>query len=295
MLRFRPFLAVAALATTMPVFAASLPHYDHIVVVIEENHAFREILGVDSPAPYMRFLASEGATLTQFYAIAHPSQPNYLALFSGSTQGVTDDSVPPGPPFTTPNLGAELRAKGLTFAGYSQSLPATGFNDKSFSSVAGEHHYERKHNPWTNWQSAAPGPNQLPESVNRPFESEFPTHPDADFSSLPTIAFVIPDEQFDMHDGSIAAADEWLRANLSAYATWARDHNSLLIVTFDEDDGSEANRIATFFYGAHLRAGRHSGKTDHYGLLRTLEDLCGLDHAGAAATAAPIAGIFAEP
>lgn len=274
--------------------AAPLPRYDHVVVVIEENHSFAEILGADSPAPYLRFLAADGAALTQSFAVVHPSEPNYLALFSGSTQGVTDDSVPAGTPFTTPNLAAELRAKGLTFAGFSQSLPQLGYSGAAFTAEPGEHRYARKHNPWVNWQSPAPGPNQLPPAVNLPFENTFPTRPEADFSVLPTVAFVVPDERFDMHDGSIAQADEWLRAHLSAYAAWARDHDSLLIVTFDEDDGSQANQIATIFYGAHLRPGRHRERTDHYGVLRTLEDLFGLDHAGAAATAAPVTSVFAR-
>lgn len=273
--------------------APSLPRYDHVIVVIEENHSFSEILGPDSPAPYLRFLAATGAVLTQSFAVTHPSQPNYLALFSGSTQGTTSDSVPAAWPFSTPNLGAELIAKGLTFGGFSQSQPQVGYNGKAFSTVLLQHHYERKHNPWVNWQSVTPGPNQLPPTVNLPFAHAFPTLPKADFSVLPTVAFVIPDEQCDMHDGSISAGDDWLRANLSAYAEWAKTHNSLLIVTFDEDDGSQNNQIATIFYGAHLRPGRHHEKTNHYGLLRTIEDIYGLDHAGASASAIPITSVFA--
>jgi acid phosphatase len=289
-----PRLALSAVRLSTAAFAA-LPRYDHIVVVIEENHSFTEILGLNSRAPYLRFLADGGATLTQSFGIVHPSEPNYLALFSGSTQGVIDDSVPPGTPLSTPNLGAALFAKGLTFAGFSQSLPQLGFLGVSATTAPGEHQYERKHNPWSNRQSVTPGPHQLPPWTNLPFEHTFPTRPDGDFSVLPTIAFVIPDERYDMHDGSITAADDWLRAHLSAYAGWAQAHNSLLIVTFDEDDGSQGNRIPTIFYGAHLRPGRHKIKTDHYGLLRTLEDLYGLDHAGASARATPLAGIFSTP
>lgn len=287
-------LAWAGVVITSSLCAAPpLPRYDHIVVVIEENHSFSEILSPDSPAPYLRFLAATGAVLTGSFAVTHPSQPNYLALFSGSTQGTTDDSVPATWPFTTPNLGAALIAKGFTFGGFSQNQPQVGYNGKAFSTVLLQHQYERKHNPWVNWQSATPGPNQLPPTVNLPFEHTFPTQPKADFSVLPTVAFVIPDEQCDMHDGSINAGDDWLRANISAYAEWAKTHNSLLIVTFDEDDGSQANQIATIFSGAHLRPGRHRDKTDHYGLLRTIEDIYGLDHAGASARAKPITSVFA--
>ncbi|HWA86071.1 MAG TPA: alkaline phosphatase family protein [Opitutus sp.] len=290
----RRILGLVVLATVLRAPAATLPRYDHVVVVIEENHAFHEILGPDSPAPYLRFLAAGGVALAQYFAVTHPSQPNYLALFAGSTHGVTTDFLPAGTPFTTPNLGAALLAKGFTFGGFSQSLPQIGYSGGAFTTAPGQHQYERKHSPWVNWQSVRPGPNQLPTTTNLPFENTFPTRPDADFTVLPTVAFVIPDERFDMHDGSIAAADEWLRAHFSAYATWARSHNSLLIVTFDEDDGSEGNCIPTLFYGAHLRAGVYREKTGHYGLLRTLEDMYGLEPAGASASAAAITDVFAD-
>lgn len=101
----------------------SMPRPDHIVPVIEENHSYSQI--VDSPhATYINELAAKGALLTQSYGITHPSQPNYLALFSGSTQSITDNSCPHT--LTTPNLGHALLAAGLTFAGYSEDLPATG-------------------------------------------------------------------------------------------------------------------------------------------------------------------------
>ena len=73
--------------------AAGLPRPDHVVVVIEENHGYSQIIG-SSSAPYINSLAKQGASFTQSFAVTHPSEPNYLALFSGSTQGVTDDSCP---------------------------------------------------------------------------------------------------------------------------------------------------------------------------------------------------------
>ena len=88
-----------------------------------ENHAYGEVIG--SPqAPYLNRLARQGALFTDSRAITHPSEPNYLALFSGSTQGVSDDSCPHQ--FSAPNLGSELIAAGRTFTGYSESLPAAG-------------------------------------------------------------------------------------------------------------------------------------------------------------------------
>src|SRR5213593_4577719 len=97
----------------------------HVVVVIEENHSYDQIIG-NRDAPFINKLAAAGALFTDAHGIQHPSQPNYLALFSGSTQGITGDGAVRGTPLTTPNLGAALIAGGYTFAGYSEGLPAVG-------------------------------------------------------------------------------------------------------------------------------------------------------------------------
>src|SRR4051812_5245745 len=86
---------------------AAPPTPDHVVIVIEENHSFDQVIGSGS-APYINSLANSGMLFTNFYAITHPSQPNYLQFYSGSNQGVTTNTTPTGLPFTTPNLGAEL-------------------------------------------------------------------------------------------------------------------------------------------------------------------------------------------
>src|SRR5262245_25706402 len=84
---------VVGAAPTSPRSAPVVPRFAHIVVVILENHAYSQIIDA-SDAPFLNTLAASGAVMTQSYAITHPSQPNYLALFSGSTQGLTDDSCP---------------------------------------------------------------------------------------------------------------------------------------------------------------------------------------------------------
>jgi len=170
---------------------------DHVVVVVEENHSYSEIIA-SSAAPYINSLAAQGALFTQSYAIMRPSQPNYLAIFSGGAQGVTDDSCPHT--FSADSLESELLAKKKTFTGYSEGLPQAG----SMTCSAGE--FARKHVPWTDFSKDNPNDNQ-------PFTS-FPT----DFNQLPLVSFVIPDLLDDMHDGSIAHGDVWLQANLSAYA-----------------------------------------------------------------------------
>ena len=277
-------LGTLVVAGVSPVQAQTtlLPRPAHVVIIIEENHEASQIIG-NQAAPYINSLANQGALFTQSFAVSHPSQPNYLQIFSGADQGCTSDSAPPsGAPFVTANLGAELLAKGLTFGGYSLTQPGVGFLGDSSGN------YVRKHNPWCDWQGA--GPNQLPPAVNMPFTS-FPT----DYSALPTISFVIPDQRVDMHSGSIASGDAWLKNNLDAYIQWAKTHNSLFILTFDEDDFTDVNLITTLFVGPMVKQGRYSERITHHTVLRTLEDMYGLGHAGAAATAAPILDVWTGP
>ncbi len=106
-----------------PASAQTLPLPAHIVIVMEENHSYSQI--IKSPlAPYINSLAAEGASFTDSHAITHPSQPNYLALFSGSTQGVNSDACPQS--FSVANLASEMIAANLTFTGYAEGLPSVG-------------------------------------------------------------------------------------------------------------------------------------------------------------------------
>ena len=263
------------------VLAKGIPSPAHVIVVMEENHGYSEIIvGSHFPfsligwvlAPYIHSLAVAGASFTNAHAIAHPSQPNYLALFSGSTQGITNDSCPYS--FAVPNLESELIAAKLTFAGYSEGLPSTG------SEVCSSGNYARKHVPWTDFSDDPP-------SNNRPL-SNFPTN----FADLPTVSWVIPDQVDDMHSGSIRQADSWLRNHLSGYVAWAQNNNGLLIIDWDEDQGTSANHIPTIFVGPMVKPGQYDEKIDHYSVLRTIEDMYRLPHLGHSAAAAPIMDVW---
>jgi hypothetical protein len=238
------------------------PTVDHIVIVVEENHSFEEIVGNKS-APYMNRLFKAGANLTNHYAVEHPSQPNYLDLFAGSNQGVTTDGTPKQT-FKTANLASELIHKGFTFTGYSEGLPKAGYSGP-YDLKTG---YARKHNPWVNFTNVSP-------KLNLPFTS-FPR----DYSKLPTVSFVVPNLDHDIHDGTIKQADDWLKANLSGYIEWAKQHNSLLILTWDEDDMSAENRIPTVLVGPMVIPMKYKAKTNHYTLLRTIEEIYGLNDVG---------------
>lgn len=249
-----------------------LPKPDHVVIVVEENHSFSQIVGNVREADFINDLAGEGALLTQYHGIGHPSQPNYLVLFSGSTQGVHGDQVPaPRSPFTTPNLAEALQDKGLTFAAYAEDLPSAGFTGNQSGS------YVRRHAPWANWIDAA--------KLALPF-SDFPS----DYSKLPTVSFVIPGVKEDMHDGSIYDGDRWLKQNLSGYAEWAKTHNSLLIVTYDEDNWWHGNQVPAIFIGSMVKPGKYSQRLNHYNLFETLVSMYGLDIADP--KNAPIADIW---
>lgn len=95
-----------------------------------------------------------------------------------------------------------------------------------------------------------------------------------------------------MHDGTPAEADQWLKEKLDAYASWCATHDGVLLITWDEDNGAEGNRIPTLFYGAGVKQGKVKTHTNHFGLLRTLCALYGLKAPGLAAHAKIVAGIF---
>ncbi|MGW1888744.1 alkaline phosphatase family protein [Streptomyces sp. NPDC002004] len=254
--------------------AAGVPTPDHVVVVVFENHAYSQVIG-SSRAPYINSLKTGGANLSQSFAETHPSQPNYFALFSGSTQGITDDSCYTPGFSSAPNLASELIGAGKTWASYNETLPSQG------STTCSSGKYARKHNPWFGFSN-------VPTSSAKTF-AQFPT----DYTTLPQVSFVVPNLCSDMHDCSVSTGDTWLQNNLGAYATWAKTHNSLLVVTFDEDNRLSGNRIPTVLYGQQVTPGSSSTTTyNHYDLLHTLEDMHGLGHAGNSGSAQDITGIW---
>jgi phosphatidylinositol-3-phosphatase len=248
---------------------AGLPNYDHVVLVMEENHGYNQIVGDTTDAPYINnTLIAGGALFTNSFAATpttHPSEPNYFALWSGSTQGIADDGT-----YTegAASLGGRLIAAGVTFKGYVEDVA------------------QRKHDPWESFTDS-PG-----LGVNF---STWPAGPD--YSSLSKLSWVIPNLSDDMHDGAsnaiqISTGDTWLSTHIGGYATWALTHNSLLIVTFDEDENTEGNHIMTVFYGARVRPGQYGQALTHYNTLRTLTDLYGLAPLANAITVSPVVGCW---
>ena len=257
--------AGAAAAATPP------PRPAHVVIVVEENRTLAQVVGSAS-APYLTTVARSGALFTHAYGIMHPSQPNYFALLAGLTNDNGDGCPARGVPAAAPNLASEALAAHLTFAAYSESLPATGF----MGCWAGT--YAQKHAPWTHFTN-------IPQRLHRPLSAL------TSFDALPTIAFIVPNVDDDMHDGTIKQGDDWAQRHLAPLLKWAATHDTLVVFTWDEGY-DKLNSIPTMFVGPMIRAGRYSERIDHYRILRTLEDLYGLAPTGKAATVAPITSIW---
>jgi acid phosphatase len=164
----------------------------------------------------------------------------------------------------------------LSFASFAESLPEVG----DVTCISGAYH--RKHNPVSNWQGT-----RLAAGLNKRFV-DFPQ----DFSKLPTISFIIPDQDNDMHDGSFEAADDWLKTRIAPYANWAMEHNSLLILTWDEDNYQADNHIVTILVGPMVKAGKSAQRINHYSVLRTLLDFYDLPALGASHDADAINGVW---
>ncbi|WFU83811.1 Ig-like domain-containing protein [Bradyrhizobium sp. CIAT3101] len=236
----------------------------HIVVLSLENENYSDIVG-SAQAPYLNSLISQGMLLTNFYGVTHPSQPNYIALFSGSTQGVTTNGPVTQLPASVPTLASTLAAHGYTFGGYAETTA------------------DPERQPWMDFANSANDGHDF---------STFPQTA-AGFANLPTVSFVSPNDAHNMtptsdNGGGIPAGDAWVQANLSSYVAWAQANNSLLIVTFDENNTNPAvtypDHIAGIVVGAGVPAGVvNDSPADQYSLLATIESLYGATAIGASA------------
>lgn len=267
---------LTALPYTIEAAVATLPRPQHVVVVVEENKEYSDIAGKNAAAPYLNELIARGTLFTHSYGVAHPSQPNYLALFAGITNENGDGCPPRSIDSNAPNLATELAAAHRSFAGYAEGLPAAGFR----GCRQGE--YARKHVPWADFAN-------VPDSKNLPFSALPP------YAKLPTVAFIIPNLLDDMHSASVSRGDTWLREHAGALIAWAMTHDTLVIITWDESDDAVDNHIPTIFVGPMVKPGRSAQPVTHYSVLRTIEQMYGLPYAGRSAQAAPIAGIWKEP
>ncbi len=299
----------AAENPTLPAAHAQVggvPRPDHVVTIMFENTTYQNVIGNLDPvteAPFQNSLRAVAANMTHSVGYSHPTDPNYVMFYSGATQGLTgntDPRYPSGANLTTPNLGAQLIAAGLTFGDYQENLGNTvdsmiAYTGQNYPYLYGpDGQYFVDENVIGYWVGT--GTNQVPKSVLKDLK-DLP----ADFSQLPTVSFWHAVEDHDGHQGfpneKVNDPDQWMKRHLSQYVQWAMTHNSLLILTWDEsytasEDANLYNHIETLFVGPMVKAGDYGDNINHVNVLRTIEDMYGLPYAGGAASAAPITSIW---
>ena len=256
-------------ATPAPTPAAPVPAFDHIYLLIFENKEESRVIG-NIAAPYLNSLARDYGLAVNYYAVAHPSQPNYLALFSGSTQGVSDDGHYD---LAGRNLADQLEEHGRSWRAYAENVPPGCYKgDRADDGADGPGTYARKHEPAISFIDISGDPARCANI--------------GDFSHFDPAAanleLIIPNLCHDMHDCTVAAGDRWLRGWLPGHLldsdTW-RGSNSLLVITWDEGvtNAGGGGRVATIVISPRTPPGyRSSLRHDHYSLLRTIEASWGL-------------------
>lgn len=270
----RPTSAGAALTAMAVEAGGALPKPRAVIIVVEENKSYEQIVDEPEHSPYLAALIKEGALFTHSSGLAHPSQPNYFALFAGVITRNGDTCPASGLSTTAPNLASELLDAHRHFRAYAEDLPAKGFR----GCASGE--YARKHAPWTHFDN-------IPASVGVPFSYL------KSYDELPDVAVIIPNLLDDMHSASRERGDTWLRGHVAPLIAWAKKHNSLVIITWDESSAPLSNHIPTIFVGPMVKPGRYDEPVDHYRVLRTVEELFRIrTHAGHAAEVSPIVGIW---
>jgi phosphatidylinositol-3-phosphatase len=255
----------------------------HIAVVVFENHEFGDIHG-NSCCPYMNSLASGFADFTQFYAISHPSLPNYLAMTGGSTFGVKNDSTKKL--VNADNVFNQMQTSGLSWKAYEEDMPSPCFKGDSFAG------YVLRHDPAMMYSDISNDPAACQNVV--PY-SQLAT--DIGNRALPQFAFITPNLCDDMHDCAPSVGDAWLQANAPALLK-ALGKTGVLIVTFDEGstklgccgDGSAGGHIYTVVAGPGAATVTISTPLDHYSMLQMIEDNWNLPRLGNAATAPSMTG-----
>ena len=277
-------LSAALAAAALPGAQAALrpvPSFDHVVVIVFENKVRASVLG-NSAAPTFNSLAKRYAVLAGYRGVRHPSLPNYLALVSGSTQGIHDDCT--DCVVNAVSLADTLAKAHRTWETYAEGLPSPGFTG------AGAGAYAKKHDPFLYFANVLRQPAWLRRVV--PFTM---FAGDLRAKRLPSFSLVVPDLCNDMHDCDVATGDRWLAQNIVPILGSPLLARSVVFVVFDEGttDVGGGGSVAALALGPLVRPGStYAQPTSHYALLRTIEDAWGLPRLGASRTAPPITGIW---
>jgi Predicted phosphohydrolases len=247
-----------------------VPNLDHIVLIMLENRDYKTVIGPDSQMPLLNTLAQQEVILSNYFAVAHPSLPNYIALVSGSTQGITSDCTACF--VNQPNLADLIEASGRTWKSYEESMPSPCF-------IGDANPYAQKHDPFLYFDS-------IRLNAARCNQSIVPlTTLDGDLANnqLPNFSFIMPNLCNSGHDCSAATADKWVTDMVAKLqASPALGKNSLIIVAFDEGNekskagccglGSPAGgQVAVMFISPTAIAGFNDTTAySHFSLLKTI-------------------------
>ncbi len=275
-------LAALAFAVAAPLLAAAparagAPAFKKVVLMVFENASYDEAMA----QPALAQFAQSGALLTNYHAVAHPSQPNYIAMTAGSVSGVSSDRPVN---LDVPHLGDLLETAGRSWRVYAQAYPGGCY----LGAQSGT--YARKHVPFLSFKDVQNDPTRCGNVVD---DSAFAS--DLSNGSLPAFSLFIPDLNNDGHDTGAAYAANWFSSYFGPLLkdpAFTRD--TLLVLVFDEDDKSEGNQVFAALYGASVAPGATSSAPyTHYSVLRTIEDAYGLGTLGGNdASALPISDVW---
>lgn len=258
-------LAPTAGATAAAATAGGFPVFDHIYLIVMENREYGTIVG-NSDAPYINSLIASYGLATNYDAIGHPSEPNYIALFAGSTLGVTTDGRYD---LDASNLADQLDAAGKSWHVYEQDYPgqcspaASASGGVDLTGLAGD--YFRKHDPAISFTDISGQPARCAAITSL-----------SSFSpSAANFELIVPNTYNDMHSASTAAGDAFLKNFVPLITSSPAFADSLLVITWDE--GSSAigggGQVATLVISPLLTGSgmQSSVAHNHYSLLRTIE------------------------
>ena len=238
-------------------------------VVVMENHGYSQVWNTKA-TPYTTSLANRYARAANYYAITHPSLPNYLDMYGGSNYSIKDDCSPSSScHIGARHLADNLEAAGKTWKFYQESMPAP-------CTLTPSGGYAPKHNPVVYFDNVRLNAARCKSHVVNyaALASDLRSA-----ATTPTFAFITPNQCNSTHDCSVATGDTWLSRNLPAIlaSPACTTQSCLLILTWDEDDSSQSNHILTVFAGSAARTGSVSNaRYDHFSLLRTVEAVLGV-------------------
>ena len=256
-----------------------------VFVLVMENREYDQVIG-SAAAPYLNHLASRRALATRYFAITHPSLPNYLAILGGSTFGISNDCT--DCEARGASLATQLSGAGIGWRAYMEGMPSPCFGDPYSGG------YAKKHNPFAYFPEITSDPGLCKRIVpGRRLAADLGRETIAPFS------WITPDLCNDAHDCSISVGDAYLRRLVPRLLRHLGPHG-LLAITFDEGTSSAGccgnaygGKVATILAGPDVRRNARLGKAyTHYSLLRTIEDHFGLGHLRAAASARPMRAAF---